>query len=39
MMIKMISYSNSNVGGEDQGDNEEKEEKLGNTEDIPFLVR
>lgn len=39
MMIKMISYSNSNVGGEGQGDNEEKEEKLRNTEDYPFLVR
>lgn len=36
MMIKMISYDDSNVGGEGQGDNEEK---LRNTEDYPFLVQ
>lgn len=42
MMIKMISYSVNNVGGEGQGDGdnkEEKEEKLRHAKDYPFLVQ
>lgn len=38
MMVKVINYNGNSAGGEGQGDADNKEEKLRNTEDYPFLL-